>query len=119
MQGDKRLIDDPEFARRIRAARAYLGLTLSEAGEELGLSPHRLSRRERADSNGMKMTVADRFHISAVYCELTSWPVEFFTDEKLPMIPLPRQAEDDLDPAEVVRRVEQHRDDDGEKVERG
>lgn len=105
------MIDDAEFAKRIRAARAYLGLNLIEAGERLGLSPHQLSRRERADRNGMKMTVADRFHISAVYTGLLEWPPEFFTDEKVPAIPLPRSPEDDLEPAEVVELVESPLDD--------
>lgn len=113
------MIDHPEFARRIRAARAYLGLNLNQAGELLGLTPHQLSRRERADVNGMQLTVADRFHISAVYCEQTGWPVGFFTDEVMPPIPHPREPEGDLDPAEVVDLVEGHRDDDGESAERG
>ena len=94
------MIEDAEFARRIRAARAYLGLNLEEAGERLSLSPHQLSRRERADRNGMKMTVADRFHISAVYVEATGWPPAFFTSEEIPLIPGP--ASDDPGPAEVV-----------------
>jgi transcriptional regulator with XRE-family HTH domain len=113
------MITDAEFARRIRAARAYLGMTLEMAGKRMGLSPHRLSRRERADQNGMKMTVADRFHITAVYSDLTGWSPEFFTDEKIPTIPIPaRRDEDDLSPAEVVARVEDDRDDDGGIVER-
>jgi transcriptional regulator with XRE-family HTH domain len=119
------MIDDAEFARRIRAARAYLGLNLEEAGSKMGLSPHRLSRRERADVNGMRMTVADRFHITAVYVGLLGWPPEFFTDEELPPIPLPPRRpgpegedEDALDPAEVVRLVEDVRDENGEVVER-
>ena len=110
------MIDDREFARRIRAARAYLGLNLEEAGEALGISAHRLSRRERADKNGMKMTVADRFHITAVYCDLTGWPPESFTAEPLPPIPNRRSAGDDLTPADVVDRVDPA--DDGGAAER-
>lgn len=113
------MIRDAEFARRIRAARAYLGMNLEMAGKKMGLSPHRLSRRERADQNGMKMTVADRFHITAVYSELTGWPPEFFTDEKIPPIPIPvaRPDADDLSPSEVVNRVEDDRDGNGGVVE--
>lgn len=107
------IIDDSEFARRIRAARAYLGMNLSEAGERLGLSAHRLSRRERADSNGMQLSVADRFHIAAVYCELTGWPIGFFTDQKIPVIPLPGSDsdEEELSPREIVDRVDREEDD--------
>lgn len=86
--------------------RAYLDLNLDEAGEALGLSSHQLSRRERADKNGMKMTVADRFHITAVYCDLTGWPPESFTAEPLPPIPFRRSAGGDLTPADVVARVD-------------
>lgn len=110
------MIDDAEFARRLRMVRAYLGLNLEEAGRHLSMTPHRLSRRERADRNGMRMTVADRFHMSAVYCELTGWPVEFFTDEKMPPIPRPEEVEDELDPADVVDLVE---GDDGEDAAHG
>ena len=113
------MIDDMEFARRIRAARAYLGLNLEEAGEKMGLSPHRLSRRERADKNGMKMTVADRFHITAVYCDLTGWPQECFTAETFPPIPaVRREGGADLTPGEVVEKVESRRSDGGGAAER-
>lgn len=109
------MIDDGEFAKRIRAARAYLGLNLEEAGKYLGLSSHQLSRRERADSNGMQMTVADRFHISAVYTDLTGWPPEFFTDDRIPPLP-PRPAfgpKAKLSPLEVIDRMtEDDREDD-------
>jgi transcriptional regulator with XRE-family HTH domain len=112
------MIDHAEFARRIRAARAYLGLNLKEAGALLGLTPHQLSRRERADVNEMQLTVADRFHISAVYCERTGWPVGFFTDEVMPPIPLRESVEDDLEPADVVELVEADLDDGGGAAER-
>ena len=112
------MIDDAEFARRIRMARAYLGLTLAEAGAKLDLSPSQLSRRENADENGMKLRTADRFHMAAVYGRMTGWPSGFFSDAKIPPLPAARLDEDgDLSPADVVDLVDR-RDDDGETVSR-
>lgn len=100
------MIDDAEFARRIRAARAYLGLNLEQAGAEIGISTHRLSRRERADRNGMRMTVQDRLEVMRAYMRLTGWPRAYFTDEKMPSIPLPEELGGELSPDEVVGLVE-------------
>jgi transcriptional regulator with XRE-family HTH domain len=104
------MIDDAEFARRLRMLRAYLDLTLEEASGHLDLSASTLSKREHADENGTKMRTADRFHMAAVYIELSGWPPEFFTEERMPSIPVPRPVEDDLDPADVVDLVERDRD---------
>lgn len=110
------MIDDAEFARRIRMLRAYLDLTLEEASDHLDLSASTLSKREHADTNGSKMRTADRFHMAAVYVELSGWPPEFFTEERMPVIPRPSGVEDDLEPADVVDLVERDRDDDGGSV---
>lgn len=99
------MIEDDEFARRIRAARAYLGLTLEEAGARLDLSSHQLSRRERADVKPMRIPTAERFHIATVYSGLANWPTEFFTSETMPPLAPPGELEDPLDPVEVVRSV--------------
>ena len=107
------MIDDAEFARRLRMLRAYLDLTLEQASDHLDLSASTLSKREHADTNGSKMRTADRFHMAAVYIELSGWPPEFFTEERMPEIPRPEPAEDDLEPADVVDLVERDRDDDG------
>jgi transcriptional regulator with XRE-family HTH domain len=102
------VIDDPEFARRIRAARAYLGMNLTEAGEVLGMSPHRLSRRERADVNGMRMTVEDRRQVMKEYIRLTGWPREFFIDEVIPVSASRVDDPGDLSAAEVLDLVDRH-----------
>jgi transcriptional regulator with XRE-family HTH domain len=108
------MIEDAEFARRIRAARAYLGLNLNEAGKEMGLSSHQLSRRERADKKPMRMTVRDRLKVMEAYMRLTGWPRAFFTDETMPSIPLPEELGGELSPADVVGLVElADPDDDG------
>jgi len=100
------MIDDAEFARRIRMIRAYLDLTLDEASEELDVAPSTLSRRENADTNGAKLRTADRFHTAAVYCRISGWPAEFFTDETMPPIPRPGELLDDLEPGDVIELVE-------------
>ena len=108
------MIDDAEFARRIRMVRAYLDLTLAEAGAELGISASQLSTREHADENGMRFRPADRLYMATIYCELAGWPMEAFTDETLPPLRRPEPAEGDLEPADVVDLVERDRDGDGE-----
>lgn len=113
------MIDDAEYARRIRMARAYLGLTLAEAGEHLGISASQLSTRERADRNGMRLRPPDRLYMGTIYARLTGWPIEVFTEEEIPPLAPPGRHGDDLDPAEVVDLIEQDRDDDGGAVERG
>lgn len=113
------MIDDAEFARRIRMIRAYLDLTIEQASRELDVAPSTLSRREHADTNGAKLRTADRFHTAAVYCRLSGWPEGFFTDEKMPPIPLPGELEGEISPAEVVDLVEREKDGDGESAERG
>lgn len=104
-------ISDGEFARRIRMARAYLDLTLIQAGEHLGISPSQLSVREHADENGLKLRPADRLYMATVYCNLANWPMEIFTEPEMPPIPLPQPVEDELEPAEVVDLVERQDED--------
>lgn len=93
-----------EFAARIRAARAYVGLRLDEAGDALGISRQALSRRE---NNAVLIPTTDRFVMATVYCEMTGWPMEFFTDEKLPPMGLtsPGEGGGDLEPDDVVGLV--------------
>lgn len=112
------MISDAEFARRLRMARAYLGLTLDEASEELSLAQSTISKRERADKNGAKIRQENRFYMASVYCRLAGWPPEFFTAETMPPLPGFGLDEDDLSPTEVVELVEARRDDDGGAVER-
>lgn len=112
------MIEDAEFARRIRAARAYLGLNLEEASKALGLSPHQLSRRERADKTGMGLDVSDRFHLTSIYADLTGWPTSFFTDDEIPLL-RPEGGQPDLSPLEVVERIERDRDEPEEGNGRG
>ena len=112
------MIDDGEFARRMRAARAYLDLTLEGAGAHLDYSQSHLSKMEHADENGHRFRKRDRQAIAAVYCDLTGWPPGFFTNEEIP--PLRRlEREDDLDPAAVVDLIERDRDDVGESAGHG
>lgn len=66
-----------EFAARMRAARAYLGWTLAQAGEELCVSRQVLSKRERSQA---LLSVADRFMAATVYCEQAGLPEAFFTE---------------------------------------
>ena len=110
------MVTDKEFARRMRAVRAYLDLTLDEAGAELDYSASHLSKMERADTTGHTFRKRDRQAIAAVYCSLSGWPPGFFTDEEIPPLARPRSDEDDLSPLEVVDRVEGRRDDDGVEV---
>jgi len=94
-----------EFAARIRAARAYLGLKLDEAGDYLGISRKALSRRE---NNAVLIPTTARFVMATVYCELTGWPVEFFTDEELPPMSLTSPGAGDgdaVEPGDVVHLV--------------
>lgn len=100
-----------EFAARIRAARAYLGLKLDEAGKALGISRQALSRRE---NNAVAIPTTDRFVMATVYCQLTGWPVEFFTDDTLPPIGLtsPGEGEGELGAGEVLDFVSEPPDTD-------
>jgi len=110
------MISNGEFAARMRAARAYAGLTLIQAGEALDYSASHLSKMENADENGHEFRKRDRQAIAAVYCAMTPFPPEFFTEEKVGPIGRSESAGDDLDPAEVVNLVEQDRDGDGGKA---
>jgi len=106
------MIDDAEFAKRVRACRAYLDWTLAEAGDALGLSPSQLSKREHADTNGLRFRPADRLYMATVYSEQSGWPLEFFTGGR-------REEPEDLSPAEVVELVEGREGDDGAEAGRG
>lgn len=97
------MISSAEFAKRMRAARAYLDLTLAEAGAKLDYSPSHLSYLESADSNGHEFRPRDRRGIMSVYCELTGWSEAFFTDVHPGSMTDPV----DLSPAEVVHLVEE------------
>lgn len=114
------MIDDAEFARRLRMVRAYLDLTLAQAGEHLGVSPSQLSTRESADESGMRFRPADRLYMATIYCQLAGWPMDVFTDEEMPPIPFRERPGDgdDLEAADVVELVEADLDDDGGTAER-
>lgn len=83
-------LSNEEFAARCRAARGYLDLTLEDIAAKVGVSRQALSRRE---AGAVKVRPVDRFVMASVYAELTGWPVEFFTDEKLPPMGLTSPAE--------------------------
>lgn len=109
------MISDAEFARRLRMVRAYLGLTLDEAAEELGLATSTISQRERADRNGQAIRPEPRGYMATVYCRLSGWPPDFFTAETMPPLPGFGLDEDGLSPAEVVALIDDPKDD-GEEV---
>jgi len=113
------VISDAEFARRLRMVRAYLDLTLDDVGKRLGLAASTVSKRERADQNGATIRQENRFFMASVYCELSGWPMEFFTAEEIPPLPSFGSDEDDLSPAEVVELVEGREGDDGAEAGRG
>jgi transcriptional regulator with XRE-family HTH domain len=100
------MITDGEFAARMRAARAYAGLTLIQAGEALDYSASHLSKMENADENGHQFRKRDRQAIAAVYCEMTPFTPEFFTAETVGSSSRSGRHEGDLSPAEVVNLVE-------------
>lgn len=70
-------LDKAEFAARMRAARAYMGWTLADAGERLCVSRQVVSKRERGEA---AQSVADRFLVATVYCEESGLPESFFTE---------------------------------------
>lgn len=95
-----------EFAARCRAARGYLGLNLDQVSDKMGLSRQALSRRE---AGTVSIRPVDRFVMASVYCQLTGWPMEFFTEEHLPSMVLTSPGEDDgegLSPGEVVSLID-------------
>lgn len=100
------MISDAEFAARMRAVRAYLDLTLAEAGAKLDYSPSHLSYLESADENGHQFRPRDRRGIISIYCELSGWSESFFTDDRPGSVTDPA----DLSPAEVVELVEREAD---------
>jgi transcriptional regulator with XRE-family HTH domain len=93
-----------EFAARCRAARGYLGLNLDEVSVKMGLSRQALSRRE---AGAVGIRPVDRYVMASVYCQLTGWPMEFFTEERLPSMGLTSPAEGggELEPGDVMEFV--------------
>lgn len=91
-------LDEREFAGRIRAARAYADLTLEQAGAMLGISRQALSRRE---NQAVAISTPERFVMATVYSEATGWPVTFFTEEKMPDLPIPQPEGAELEPEEI------------------
>jgi transcriptional regulator with XRE-family HTH domain len=109
-------VTDAEFAARLRGARAYMDLTLEQAGKMLGLSQQSLSRRE---SGKQPIPESERFYFAAIYLRETDLPPRWFTETDLRRILEPLEDGDDLEPADVVELVERDRDDDGESAGRG
>jgi len=90
-------LSQEEFAARGRAARAYAGLKLEEVGKLMGVSRQALSRRERG---WVAIQVPERYVMAMVYCEITGWPEEVFTQYEWPEMPVPAEAE--VEPEEVL-----------------
>lgn len=104
------VMTDAQFAARLRGARAYMGLTLEQAGKLLGLSQQSLSRRE---SGKQSIPESERFYFAAIYLRETDLPERWFTEPDLRRVMEPLGDADDLEPADVVDLVERDRDDDG------
>lgn len=90
-------LSQDEFAARCRAARGYAGLKLDEVGKLMGVSRQALSRRERG---WVAIQVPDRYVMAMVYCEVTGWPEEVFTQNEWPVMGVPDEVE--VEPEEVL-----------------
>jgi transcriptional regulator with XRE-family HTH domain len=99
-------LSQEEFAARCRAARGYAGLKLDEVGKLMGVSRQALSRRERG---WVAIQVPDRYVMAMVYCEITGWPEEVFTQNEWPEMEAPVEAE--VEPEELLSVAEEGLDD--------
>lgn len=68
----------------------------------LGISRQALSRRE---NQAVSVSTPERFIMATVYSEVTGWPETFFTEERMPDLPVPQPEDAELELEDVPHLV--------------